>query len=155
MNTDLAALRELVELAEKATPGPWHYERCTVYLRIRADNGDFILEHYPDQYKLRHPDDCRFIVAVRNAMPALGRLLEAGVPEGYALVPKDQKLIPYEAWENAAIAFRLANGPHGFYESCYAAFHAFLRSIGQEKPIDNPVGQGVVNHPPSEGEQHG
>jgi|SRR5579859_5413484 len=73
MNTDLAALRELVALhAERELCEEEHGSRDTWSTeRLRDDAVE------------------NFNIAARNAIPALARLLEAqaGVPEGWKLVP--------------------------------------------------------------------
>lgn len=94
MNTDTELLRKLVELSEKATPGPWQTEFNEKHglseydVFSKTPHYQFVACH-PSRVSNSIAHNMEFIAAARNAMPALSRLL-AGVPEGW--IPVGERL---------------------------------------------------------------
>lgn len=128
MNTDTELLRKLVELARNG--GPW---KC----------GEPLLVH-----------DVNILQDLQACLPALSRLLEAGVPEGQAGNEPDRDL-----WMRVAFyAIKAAEKQNGvrlipmgdedaeaFMDSIAVALEESLEEI-MTGYLDEP-------HPPSEGEQ--
>lgn len=148
MNTDLAALQELVELAEKATPGPWENSGDGWILDVPADpeEGAFICQ----MVELHSGElNNKFICAARNAMPALSRLLEAGVPEGYRLIPQDalDNLI-----ERRDKLRKMADAESLLHRGLYVIDQFISECHGPE--LESLAENGAApNHPPSEGDK--
>lgn len=76
MTDPVRTLESLVELSEKATPGPWQseYERIGTYVRTVTERGrgDPIAQVIRGEKGHAAADDnARFIVAARNSIPAL------------------------------------------------------------------------------------
>jgi hypothetical protein len=117
MNTDLAALRELVRL---------HNERGS------HSHGDESKADQEARYKA-------WVAACYEAMPALSRLLEAqaGVPEGWQLVPVEPTKEMIEAGDNSRLWVE-EDGPD--WRNTVSTYKAMLAA--------------APNHPPSEGEAH-
>jgi hypothetical protein len=119
VNTDTELLRKLVELAE-ANEGAHH--------RMATVKGGTVDADYRA--------DADLLAAAKAAAPALSRLLEAGVPEGWKLVPK----VPTREM--------LVAGNKCMTEVFGEASGEVYRDMIAASPLPT-----APNHPPSEGEQ--